>query len=198
MLTIARHRSPRGFASQAGFSLVELMIAVVLGMIVIAGVIQVFVGSATSNTELLRMTRLEEELSSILTLMSADIRRAGYNTDADDQGTVASGWVNAMAPVNVNADADCILYTYDATGGGNADAGLPANQFGFRLNGTTVEMFDNQAGGNWDCAGGAGWVAASSANVIDITDLEFALTDQCLNVTNAALGCGGAASRLCR
>lgn len=171
----------------AGLSLIELMIAVVLGMIVIAGVIQVFVGSVSSNTQLLRMTRLEEELSAIMTLMSADIRRAGFNTASENINNVAAGWENPMFPITVNDD--CILYTYDNVG--DADAANLTNQFGFRLNAGAIEMFTNQ--GNWGCGGGAGWESASSADVITISTLEFDLTDQCINATNSTRGCGGAA-----
>lgn len=178
------NRRPRAARPMQGFSLVELMIAVVLGMIVIAGVIQVFVGSARSNTELLRMTRLEEELSAIMTLMSADIRRAGFNTAANNPGNVGAGWVNDMAPVLVTGD-DCIRYIYDSEG--NANAADINNRFGFRLNGSVIEMFTNQ--GDWTCGGANGWLPASSANVVTINDLEFALTEQCINATNNARTC---------
>jgi Tfp pilus assembly protein PilW len=182
--TRAGRRAP-GTRKMTGLTLVELMIAIVLGMIVIAGVIQVFVGSVRSNGELLRMTRLEEELSAVLTLVSADVRRAGYNSLAANPANVASGWDNLMAPITVAGN--CILYTYDTTGDGN-DA-LAANRFGFRLTGTTIEMYTNTNAADWTCNAATGWAAATSTGVVDITALEFVLTQQCVNATNSTRTC---------
>jgi prepilin peptidase dependent protein B len=190
MMNTPRNRTGRrapGNRKMAGLTLVELMIAIVLGMIVIAGVIQVFVGSVRSNSELLRMTRLEEELSAVLTLVSSDVRRAGYNSQATNPANVASGWVNTMAPITVNADEDCILYSYDTTGDGNA--ALAANRFGFRLNGTTIEMYTNTNAADWDCDAATGWAAATSTGVVEITALDFELTNQCVNATNSTRTC---------
>lgn len=63
---------------QAGLSLIELMIAMTVGLIITAGVLQVFVSTLGGSRELLSQARLENDLNSMLHWMSNDIRRAGY------------------------------------------------------------------------------------------------------------------------
>lgn len=63
---------------QAGFSLIELLIAITLGMIIITGVVYVASSGMRTNTETLRTTRLEQELRGVLLMLNRDLKRAGY------------------------------------------------------------------------------------------------------------------------
>jgi type IV pilus assembly protein PilW len=62
--------------SQAGVTLVELMIAMVLGMLVAAGIITVFISTSNSNKAQMQLARLQEEGRFAITRLSADLRMA--------------------------------------------------------------------------------------------------------------------------
>ena len=61
-----------------GFTLVELLIASVLGMLVVGGIITVFATTVRFNSDNLQMVRLNQELRGVMSLISRDLRRAGY------------------------------------------------------------------------------------------------------------------------
>ncbi len=67
----------------AGVSLVELMIGVAIGLAIISGAISVFGSTVNSQSSALKSMRLEQELRSVMDLMSRDLRRAGYWSMAD-------------------------------------------------------------------------------------------------------------------
>lgn len=116
-------RNPR--ALEKGFTLVELMVALVAGLIVSAAVLSFFLSSMKSNGEYVQSTRLTQELRNTLDLMTRDLRRAGY----DDDGLKFMGNSNTskFAPICLSASGapttclpagsagDCILYAYDRT-----------------------------------------------------------------------------------
>ena len=72
---MSRPLTPRAFRSgrQAGFSLVEMMVALVAGMIVVAAVIAFMMSSFSSNAEYVRSTRLTQELRNTLDLATRDM-----------------------------------------------------------------------------------------------------------------------------
>lgn len=70
-----RTRFPSGMA---GLSLVELMIAIALGLLIIAGVISVFVNASGARNEIERTSRQIENGRYALELLTDDLRMAGY------------------------------------------------------------------------------------------------------------------------
>lgn len=72
-------KTSKGKPRQFGFSLVELMVALVLGLIIIGGVINIF----TSNQQIFRtneaLGRLQENARISFELMAREIRQAGGN-----------------------------------------------------------------------------------------------------------------------
>jgi len=128
---------------QLGLSLVELMIAVALGLMVLGVVISVFWNTLQSNKKALRMARLVQELRAVTDVMARDLRRAGYwklssfatrpkadirvgggTADIVSTGTGFGDWglgQNDVAPVGLsivgeNGRADITAYS----GGGQA------------------------------------------------------------------------------
>ena len=67
-----------------GFSIVELMVAVTIGLIVLAAVSTVFVSSKANYITQESMARLQESARVAMHLMSRDIRMAGYFGCVDD------------------------------------------------------------------------------------------------------------------
>jgi len=74
-----RHlHSKRIFSRSQGFSLVELMVALVITLILTAGIAQVFLGSKKSFVIQETLGRMQENGRYAIDAISADVRRAGY------------------------------------------------------------------------------------------------------------------------
>ncbi|RDH45522.1 PilW family protein [Zooshikella ganghwensis] len=63
---------------QSGLSLIELMIALVLGLLLLAGVLQVFLGSSQTYRLTGDLARAQENGRFALDMLARDIRMAGY------------------------------------------------------------------------------------------------------------------------
>lgn len=64
--------------SHSGFSLVELMISIVLGLILMTGVVKMFLGSKVAFSSQQAVSRIQETGRLAIEFMSRDIRMAGY------------------------------------------------------------------------------------------------------------------------
>ncbi|MBK8163828.1 MAG: prepilin-type N-terminal cleavage/methylation domain-containing protein [Gammaproteobacteria bacterium] len=95
---------------QRGFSLVELMVAITLGLFVLAGVSYLHAEVVRANAAVLKTAHLQQTLWSLMALIADDVRRAGYWSRAELtlDGTAANGY----APIRL-VDGDCFLYSYD-------------------------------------------------------------------------------------
>ena len=61
-----------------GFSLVELMISLAIGLIVVSAVLAFTLSSLTANSEYVQSTRLSQELRNTMDFVSRELRRAGF------------------------------------------------------------------------------------------------------------------------
>jgi len=66
------------WSKQAGFSLVELMISVLLGFILIMGVTEIYVNSKGTYRMTEEMTRLQENARIAFEMLAPEVRMAGY------------------------------------------------------------------------------------------------------------------------
>lgn len=71
---------------QRGFSLVELMIAMTIGFIVLAGIGYLYVESRQSFRSMDNLSRMQESARYALEIMARDIRMAGYRGCASSSG----------------------------------------------------------------------------------------------------------------
>lgn len=76
----------------SGFSLVELMIALALGSVVTAGVVQLFVANSETHNLLVGQSRMQESARFALDFIGRETRQAGYRgcfgTNADPESTI--------------------------------------------------------------------------------------------------------------
>lgn len=199
-------RHPRlSFSSRAiaGFTLVELMVALVAGLIVSAAVLAFFFSSMKSNGEYVQSTRLTQELRNILDLMSRDIRRAG--ADDDSLRYVGNANMSEFTPMCLTAAGapticlgaagvgDCVVYGYDRSypNGGSTLAGTPGTLDvsngevrGLRrrtatVNGVTVGVIEyaESSGTTPPTCGGAAAVYTSFPPTCNATSLWCPLSD---------------------
>lgn len=94
------------YKNQKGLSLVELMISITLGLILMAGVIQVFLSSRTVFSTQQAMSRAQENGRLGMELMAEDIRMAGFwgcaNRDAKMENDLPSGFWNNYVIANTS------------------------------------------------------------------------------------------------
>src|SRR5688572_15130429 len=102
--------------ASTGFSLVELMVSLVAGMIVVGAVLTFTVSSVRANSEYVKSTRLTQELRNISDLITGELKRAGYDEDAmryvaNPSSTAASKFAPIL--VDTTAGQNCVIYAYD-------------------------------------------------------------------------------------
>lgn len=83
---------------QTGFGLIELMIAMTLGLVLLGGIGYVFIGSRGAFRTTDNLSRIQENARYALDVMSRDIRMAGYV----GCGNIASMTVNTIANLSVS------------------------------------------------------------------------------------------------
>lgn len=182
---------------QHGFTLIELMLAITLGLIVIAATIGIYITTIKGSTDTINSARLNYDLDSLMSLMVNDIRRAGY------WGGAVAGANSATNPFTIGIaniqipTAGCILYTYDA----DADGIVDANEYyGFkRVSSSSLGSVLMRTAGTTtaDCSDGS-WETLtlnSGTQSLNITTLTFDITAyKCLNVTTPSAYNGSCAA----
>lgn len=151
---------------QAGLTLIELMIAIVAGLIVIGAALTFTVSTVRAYGENIRSTRLSQELRTGMNLVVRELRRAGYDGAAPTRvmtDNVPSNFVTVSAPTG-----GCLLYAYDRGVGAIGDAPASDDKRGIRYSTTdgTVQMA--VSGATSDCTD-TGWVDLTDPRVINIT-----------------------------
>lgn len=129
-------------AAQAGLSLIELMIAMVLGLLVAAGIISVFISTSSSNKVQTQLATLQETGRFVVSRMSDDLRMANgqYCTTTGGVATpvATSGgiYLDGLRSPTVYAK-NLTGAMYDVTtpmggsSGGNAYPSAPGNLYAF-------------------------------------------------------------------
>lgn len=124
----------------AGFSLVELMVAMVLGSMLLAGVLGTFVQASLHQSERLAELELSASLEQMLAQIAGEMQRTGYLADAAVRWQAGLGlakaypWQSAIRQPLLDAQwhpeldlqrllvaapaYDCVLLRYDADGNG--------------------------------------------------------------------------------
>jgi prepilin peptidase dependent protein B len=179
---------------QRGFTLTELLIGTALSLTVISAVLISYVGTFTNSMNTLASSKLNHELATLMSLMSSDIRRAGFwgavAAGSDPVGNVFQMQgrtltvFDSMAGNNaagVTGSGSCIVYAYDLNRNGMVEA---SEMMGFRLNNGVVQT--RQLGvptAAASCASAADtWADLTDSALVTVTNLSFDLADSvCLN-----------------
>lgn len=174
-----------------GFTLIELLLAMVFGLIVLAGVVYIYISVIVSSAATLKGSKLNTQLMTLMSVMSSDIRRAGYWSDT---GSLASENVfnmqgdtaievfrsdNTVVAEDLDEDAICIVYAYDKDEDGNVD---DSDYSGFRLNQQRIEMLTSPAVTKGDNCNTGTWTTLSEPRIYKITELSFnPVNSACVN-----------------
>jgi len=170
---------------QNGFSLIELMIAILIGLIVLAATITIYITAIKGSSDTMKSAQLNQDLGVAVTIITNDLRRAGFWSGA----VVGANSINNPFMVSGSTnlavyDADsCIVYSYDADRDGSI------MHYGFKLNAGTIEMKTSGAT-TANCDDGV-WVDMLDSAQVNIRVLTFQLTEsQCFNKTTKLASTG--------
>jgi len=106
----------KAHGAQSGLTLVEIMIAMVLGILVMGAVITIFVTTVKSSSENIRMVHLNQELRFLMGLMSDELKRAGYSGQPADPALPRDPAFREA--LNWDPGSNCLRYAYDVNGDG--------------------------------------------------------------------------------
>jgi len=154
--------------SQRGFTLIELMIALVVGLIVSGAAVALVAAIGKSNADTVRATRLTQELRSTAEVIARDMRRARF--DDDPIANVSTDSATMLTTCNTitisgTAPSQCVTYGYDC---GSASTSQIFNSVGLVNN----KVYLKQATGAAPACPTASDVPISS-NTVKISTLTF-------------------------
>ena len=178
--------TPKELKHQQGFTLVELMISIVLGLIVTAATLTAYITTIRSNADYLKMTQLNQELNVIMNYMTRDIRRAAYWADAGVTSPITANPFNdasssytrlgvvpasSISYATALTYATTLTYAYDTDGTGGFDCS--SDMRGFRY-----DTVNNAVDTKLSAAGGGAcqitrWQNISDENIVQINTLRF-------------------------
>lgn len=147
--------------SQQGFSLVELMVGLVAGMIVVGAVSSFTVATLRASNQNIQSSRLTQDLRTTMGLVTRELRRSGYDGDAISRlgtGVSLSSFTALEAPPF--GVAGCVSYQYTRDGGAAPFRAIRLNNGALEM-GTSNTTIVNCNAGNWS--------AISDSDVVTIT-----------------------------
>lgn len=107
--------------SQGGFTLVEIMVAMAIGLVMVAGILQVSAANNESSRLQRNMGFVQENIRSAMELLARDIRQAGFTTNLshplDPFVGVSTATTDTSSPITADggsADNDQITITYQS------------------------------------------------------------------------------------
>jgi prepilin peptidase dependent protein B len=164
-----------------GFTLIELMVAMLITLIVSATTVQITSNVFQTSTQSIQMIQLSQEMRSVIQLISRDIRRSGYNDDSLARflatEAIASGV--SMGILDANNTANCLQVQYDSLDGDAknvvyrlrvvSDVGRVSAHF--NANATCDTSTDDIA-----------WVDVTDPLLTHISALEFVLNNQTTDI----------------
>jgi len=168
--------------NEKGFSLIELMMALAIGMVITASIGSLFGRLVKHNADVLKMTRLNQDLRASMLLMSNDIRRAGYWGFAHlgIGGAAVNPFTQGLNELTVAEHTgetvnSCVTYAYDR----NDDGIVDDNELlGFRLNSGVLEMAMQLS----SCTATTDWEQFSDPNTVNITSVEFVTNHKTIDI----------------
>lgn len=150
-----------------GFTLIELMIAMVAGLIVIGAVLAFTVSTVRAYSENIRSTRLTQDLRSGMNVVQRELRRAGFDGLATTRVLKPNIVPNPYSVLTVAGE--CVVYRYDRFVGGAGGTPTSTEVRGVRRNAVTGTLQLAVDGSAVDCASSAGWQDISDPEVVNFT-----------------------------
>jgi prepilin peptidase dependent protein B len=182
----------RYFPRYFGFSMVEMMVALLIFSMVMMGILSTFLAFHRSNHDNSNMLRLDYQLRTVIRLITSDLRRAGYWGDARsiiNSGSNTNPFMANDTNIYVNGARNCILFTYDYRNTGHLPAlNDPAgdDRFAYRLSKNTLQARPSYAP-NFSCNDDeASWNNLTDPDLINITEFNITPHLMVIHLTGTA------------
>lgn len=167
---------------QAGFTLIELMIGMLVGLIVLSAVVYAFLATLRSSANILNSTRLNSEISVVTDLITGQLRRTGYWPVS---GAGASPYGSSIQDLRVSND--CIVYSYynDAV----SPAGISFHGIATEVGGGAL-LQQSSTSDSLSCTDRSSWNTVTDPNAISLSkfSVSAALSNYCTVITGAVSG----------
>lgn len=116
-----------GMRRQAGFTVSEVMISLVLGLLVVGATIALFARTVSTNTSSLAMSHLDQELRAVMNVVTRDLRRAGH-------------WGLLEDAIDVTFNSELTLDGTTGTPTGTIDGVTVSPELCAAINGATLKL----------------------------------------------------------
>lgn len=160
-----------------GFSLIEVLLALALGLLLVGSVVSGVIAHIGEQRRLLAQARLSQDLRAVMDLASRDLRRAGHWGLAERGAPAEPGRLPEPNPytglhpaAGATAAAVGHAYSRDAEENGVVDAN---ERFGLRLNGNTGALEWRVSGAALAPGSGDQWQAVTDPALLRVTELEI-------------------------
>ncbi len=151
-----------------GFTLIELMIGIAIGIVVLIGAIQFYLNVFRSNFDGVRLQRFEQTVHILAETMVSDLRRAGYEyKDVATGATVALIKQSNGRFFSAENSGTCILFNYSNKD--PVDNAWKQYFYGYQLSGQVVYYFESNMA-NGSCASLNGWEALTNLTQLSIAN----------------------------
>ena len=174
-------RKPLAANAARGFTLVELMVAMIIMLLLAVAIVKIEANMFRTNTEAIHMIQLSQEMRAAIQLITRDIRRSGYNDDslASFLSTQAIGSGVTMGGLDANDTVSCLQVRYDDLDGN-------AKNVVYRLRViSAVGRVSAHFGADATCdttITDAGWIDLSDPLITHVLGLEFVLDDHLTDI----------------
>lgn len=172
--------SLRPVQSQRGFSLIELLVSLAIGVILLGAASAIGLNSLASSQNSMQLNHLNQELTGVMSVVSREFRRAGFDADTDS-GTDRFRNLWFAAPASGTDYSTCAIIRYDknvpATLGAAPGTGagiVAANEVsGFRFANGVLSMLLNPPNNTVKNCSGSGWSALNDPARLVLESVEF-------------------------
>ncbi|WP_374088577.1 prepilin-type N-terminal cleavage/methylation domain-containing protein [Methylomicrobium lacus] len=168
-------KSIRRLYGQQGITLLELLISMLIGLFILGLVVGLFASMIKSDSDNIKAIQLNQELRSVMSLITRDLRRAGSNRNAAVNAAVSptnpfsEGSARlTISPNDQGVAKSCVTYAYDSTATfGTIQA---TELYGFRLD-SDNHTVETRASGN--ACDDSGWTDLTDSTLVNISGLTF-------------------------
>lgn len=100
-----------------GYSLMEFVVAISVSLVVTATMVAVMMDVLSTNTRIIKMAKLTDDLRIALQLMTRDVRRTNYTADAvlcfANPDCAQDGTIAWSGDVQISDSGDCFVFQLD-------------------------------------------------------------------------------------
>ena len=153
---------------KSGFSLIEMLISLLLGSLLLAMIISLYVTNVSAGYKGMKLSRFHADIQSLVGVMENDIRRAGFGGSDFMVGLANNKVVDSIN----NGAQHCIVYAYNYN---HAITASPSHFMAFRYSSTSHSVQFGRALNSQaiNCYSSGSWVNLTDPKFLKVTELRF-------------------------